>query len=226
VTTALYCIGFDRSSGATMRDVYVTGLHHVRENLPAPGKFIHVSSTSVYGQTDGAWVDEESTTTPAEESGRIVLDAERLLRERLPRAMVLRFAGIYGPRRLPRSQALLAGEPVVGDGERWLNLIHVDDGAAAVLAAEDRAAPGSLYNVCDDLPIPRRAFYEELSRLLGAPPPRFVPPPPGSTPPPRESSHRRVANRRLRDQLGVSLKFPTFREGLVDAVSRRVDGTS
>jgi nucleoside-diphosphate-sugar epimerase len=219
VATVLYAVGFDRQSGATMRDVYVGGLRNVLDHLPPPGRFIHISSTSVYGQTDGAWVDESSATSPLEDAGRIVLDAERRLRERLPAAVILRFAGIYGPGRLPRRQSLAAGEPVVGDGERWLNLIHVDDGVAAVRAAEDRAPPGSTYNVCDDLPIPRCAFYAELARLLGAPPPRFVPPPPGSPVPAHESSHRRIANRHMRDELGVAVRYPTFREGLPDALS-------
>lgn len=216
--TVLHCIGFDRVAGASMRDVYVRGLANVLDRLPPPDKFVHVSSTSVYGQADGQWVDESSATEPTEESGRIVLEAERLLHARLPQAIILRFAGIYGPGRLLRRQALLAGEPVVGDGERWLNLIHVDDGAATVLAAEANAQSGSIYNVCDDCPLPRREFYAEMARLLGAPPPRFVAPPPNAPVPAHESSNRRIVNRRLREELRVTLRYPTFREGLPGSV--------
>ena len=175
-TTVLYCVGFDRGAGRSMRDVYVGGLGNVLERLPRPERFLYVSSTGVYGQSGGEEVDEEAATEPEEESGRVVLEAERLLRSRLPGAVVLRFAGIYGPGRLLRRQAIEAGEPLVGDPDKWLNLIHVEDGAAAVLAADTHGRAGSVYNVCDDLPVRRGEFYRELAQLLGVPGPRFVPP--------------------------------------------------
>jgi nucleoside-diphosphate-sugar epimerase len=209
-----YCVGFDRSPGRAMRDVYVRGLENVLTHLPVPERFVYVSSTGVYGQSDGEDVDETAATAPAEESGRVVLEAERLLRSRLPGAIVLRFAGIYGPGRLLRRQAIESGEPLVGDAEKWLNLIHVDDGAAAVLAAAARGTPGAVYNVCDDLPVRRREFYAELAHVLGAPPPRFVPPAPGTPPPPHERVHRRILNRKLRGELGLALRYSTFSEGL------------
>src|SRR4051812_357996 len=152
-STVLYAVGMDRTAGRSMREVYLDGLRHVLGTLPVPARFIYVSSTGVYGQSDGTWVDESSPTEPTEESGRGVLEAERLLRERGPRAVVLRFAGIYGPDRLLRRGPVLAGEPLVGDPMKWLNLVHVADGADAVLAAEAHAAPGETYNVADDEPV-------------------------------------------------------------------------
>jgi len=219
VHTVVYCIGFDRAAGHSMREVYVGGLSNVLDHLPRPERFIHISSTSVYGQADGSWVDETSATEAREESGRIVLEAERLLRTRIPEAVVLRFAGIYGPHRLMRLQALRGGQPIVGDGDRWLNLIHVDDGAAMVLAAEENADAGGVYNICDDQPIPRRVFYAEIARLVGAPPPRFVPPPAGSPPPAHDSSNRRVCNRLMHEKLHVELQFPSYIEGLPSALA-------
>lgn len=212
-STVLYAVGMDRSAGKTMREVYVGGLANVLAALPAGGRFVYVSSTSVYGQTDGGWVDEDSPTEPAEESGRVVLEAERLLRERRPDAIVLRSAGLYGPDRLLRKAALLTGEPLVGDADKWLNLIHVDDGAAAVLAAEARAEPGATYTIADDTPTPRRAFYTHLAGLLGAPPAAFDErPEPGA-------ANRRVSNARARAALGWAPRFPGFREGLAASVS-------
>ncbi len=128
--TVLYAVGFDRTSGALMRAVYVDGLANVLAQLPPPGRFLYVSSSSVYGQTDGEWVDEEAVTEPQEESGRIVLAAEQVLRAQLPTAVILRFSGIYGPGRLLRRATIEKGEPIVGDADKWLNLIHVEDGAA------------------------------------------------------------------------------------------------
>ncbi|MBN9519160.1 sugar nucleotide-binding protein, partial [bacterium] len=181
--------------------------------LPAGGRLIYVSSTGVYGQTDGGWVDESSPTEPVEESGRVVLEAESLLRERRPDAIVLRSAGLYGPDRLLRKQPILKGEGLVGDADKWLNLVHVEDGADAVLAAEARAAPGATYTIADDAPPRRRAFYTLLAELLHAPPAAFDErPEPGA-------ANRRVSNRRAKADLGWAPRFPTFRDGLPAAVA-------
>jgi nucleoside-diphosphate-sugar epimerase len=214
VETVLYAIGFDRSSGATMRDVYVDGLANVLAKLPTPKRFIYVSSSSVYGQTDGGWVDEGSATEPNEDSGRIVLAAEETLRSHMPSAIVLRFAGIYGPGRLLRRQTIEKEEPIVGDADKWLNLIHVDDGARIVLAAEAHGEPGGTYNVCDDHPVRRRYFYTALARVLNAPEPRFVNPPADQPTPPHEKGNRRVNNRRMKEGLGIPLRYPDYDQGL------------
>lgn len=214
VDTVLHAVGLDRSSGASMRTVYVDGLANVLDHLPKPNRFIYVSSSSVYGQTDGDWVDEDSPAEPQEESGQIVLEAERLLRTRLPEAIILRFAGIYGPGRLLRRKTIEAGEPIVGDPDKWLNLIHVDDGARAVLAAQEHGWPGRVYNICDDHPVRRRDFYNEFARRLGAPAPRFVTPPVDQPLPPHEKGNRRIRNGRMRDELGLTPRFANHVEGL------------
>ncbi len=194
--TVLYAVGLDRSSGASMRSVYVDGLANVLAHLPTPNTFIYISSSSVYGQTGGEWVDEDSATAPQEEAGTIVHAAEEVLRDRLPDAVILRFAGIYGPGRLLRKKTLLAGEPIVGDGDKWLNLIHVEDGARAVLAAAEQARPGRTYDVCDGHPVQRHVFYTALARELSAPKPIFVLPPAGQPTPPHEKANRRIRNQR------------------------------
>ncbi len=216
--TVLYAVGFDRTAGRPMREVYVDGLANVLAAVPRPARFVYVSSTSVYGQTDGGWVDESAPTEPADESGRVVLAAERLLRERLPDAVVLRSAGIYGPDRLLRKAPVLKGEPFVGDADKWLNLIHVDDGAAAVLAAEANAPAGGTFNVADGTPVTRCDFYTLLAELLHAPAARFEPPPAGR--PPGPEANRRVAAAAARRDLGFAPTFPGYREGLADAVAR------
>ncbi len=214
VSTVLYAVGFDRSAGKSMREVYVDGLGHALDTLSACERFIYVSSTSVYAQTDGGWVTEDSATEPTQESGKVVLEAERLLHSRLPNAIILRFGGIYGPDRLLRRRhQLLAKEPFTGDVDRWLNLIHADDGADAILTAESRGTPCETYNIADDEPVTRRAFYAKLAELLEAPPPRFDPSPePGST-------NRRISNAKAKATLGWQPRFPSYREGLVHAVA-------
>jgi nucleoside-diphosphate-sugar epimerase len=214
--TVLYAVGMDRGQGQTMREVYVHGLGHVLDTLPRPERFVYVSSTGVYGQADGGWIDETAPTEPREESGQVVLEAEGLLRAKLPGAVVLRFAGIYGPDRLLRKQPLLKGEPLVGDADKWLNLIHVDDGAGAVLAADAHGTPGETYHVADDEPVSRRNFYTLLAELLSAPPAAFeVRHEPGA-------ANRRVSNRKARERLGWAPRFPSYREGLPAAVRESV----
>lgn len=216
--TVVYCVALDRTAGQSMRDVYVQGLRNFLEVCPPTERFVYVSSTSVYGQVNGEEVDETSATEPIEESGKIVLEAETVLAQLRPAAVVLRFSGIYGPGRLLRRQAIEAGTPIVADPDKWLNVIHVDDGARAVLAACARAQAGALYNVSDGLPVRRRDYYAKMAELLGAPPPRLEPVPPGAPAPPHEAANRRIFARRLRQELMVTPVYGSFDVGLAASV--------
>jgi nucleoside-diphosphate-sugar epimerase len=208
VSTVLYCVGLDRTTGDSMRTVYVDGLSNVLAALRRPVRFLYVSSTSVYGQLHSEEVDEGAVTEPCEESGRVVLEAEMLLRERLPAAIILRFAGIYGPGRLLSRAAIKSGAALARDPDRLLNLIHVEDGAQAIIAADERGSPGTVYNVSDGQPVTRREFYTSLARLVHAPPPQFTP---------SESNVgacRRIVNRKMLEELGVELRYPGYAAGL------------
>lgn len=213
--TVLYAVGLDRAAGTPMREVYVTGLANVLRALPPCARFIYISSTSVYGQSDGTWVDENGPTGPTEESGKVVLEAEQLLRAKKPDAIVLRSAGLYGPNRLLRKQAILKGEPLVGDADKWLNLVHVSDAAAAVLWAESHAAPGATYNIADGTPVTRRDFYSRLAELLNAPEARFDQRPEPGAP------NRRIDAAKFR-ALGWAPALPSYRDGLPVAVTESV----
>src|SRR5215471_11881471 len=154
VDTVLYAVGLDRTKGKSQREVYVGGLANVLDRVAGNvGRFLYISSTSVYGQNSGEWVDETSECRPESENGKVCLDAEAVLRSRLPQANILRLAGIYGPGRLvTRVAAMRAGHVLDGDPDAWLNLIHVDDAVAAILVSETRGAAGSTYIVSDDRP--------------------------------------------------------------------------
>jgi nucleoside-diphosphate-sugar epimerase len=219
VDVVVFAVGFDRGSGRSMREIYVDGLACLLEQLPPCGRFIYVSSTSVYGQSDGSEVDEDAETAPREASGQVVLEAEQILRECYPDAIVLRFAGIYGPGRLLREKALRESQPIVAAPDRWLNLIHVDDGVQAILAAETRGQTGLIYNVADNFPVHRIDFFERLAELLDVPRPRFERPKPDELPA-HEQANRQVSNRRMRAELGVKLLYPSFREGLAASVTK------
>lgn len=190
-----------------MWELYVAGLRNVLIRLPAPKRFIYISSTSVYGQRNAEWVDELSPTEPTEEAGRVVLSAERALREFLPEALVLRFAGIYGPNRILRRPALEQGIPIATDPEGWLNLIHVEDGVRAIMAAEEHGRDASTYNICDDRPVQRREFYGHQARLLHASEPKFKPPL-------LPENNRRILNHKMKIELGVELRYPDYQKGI------------
>jgi nucleoside-diphosphate-sugar epimerase len=207
-----YAVGFDRAAGAALREVYFEGLRNVLDRLPPPvRRFVYASSTGVYGQTGGEWVDEASTTAPEHESGRVVLEAEGLVRawafaRRDASAVILRFAGLYGPGRIVRRALLERGEPIPGDPEKFLNLVHVDDAARAAVAALDAEAPASVY------------LYSVAARVIGAPEPRFEAPRPGSVEAARDATSKRVANRLMTTELGVVLAYPEITTGLVAAL--------
>jgi nucleoside-diphosphate-sugar epimerase len=236
--TALYAVGLDRDSGKSMREVYVGGLDNVLNRVAHNiGRILYVSSTSVYGQNAGEWIDESSECRPESENGKVCLEAEALLRRQMPEANVLRLAGIYGPGRLmARIAALRAGMVFEGHPDAWLNLIHVDDAVAAILACEERGTPGKTYLVCDDRPIRRLEYYSLLAALIGAPRPKSPFPPlarggqgasgemvsPAPKPEPQPATHnKRCCNRRLHDELQVTLHYPTVRIGLPMALTAR-----
>jgi nucleoside-diphosphate-sugar epimerase len=214
----LYAVGYDRQAAASKRDVYVRGLASALENLGSRvRRLFYISSTSVYGQDKGEWVDETSETTPVNEDGQIVLSAEQTVRQLCPAgvASVLRFTGIYGPGRLLRRiESVRSGEPIAANPDGFLNLIHVDDGAQIVsrLAKRDFVEP--TYLVTDDRPIRRREYYSLLARLVGAPEPVFQFDANGE----RSGLNKRCSNARLKAQLGEILRFPTIESGLAQAV--------
>ena len=215
----LHAVGYDRRSDATRADVAAAGTANV---LASPaggaGRYLYVSTTGVMAQSDGQWVDEDSPAEPDGESGRANLAAERAVlnhfADRPGGAVVLRPSGIYGPGRVMRSaEQVRSGEPVVGRGEAWLNLVHVDDLAAAVLLAADAPAPAERYLVSDDRPLTRRAYYTLLADRFGGPPPTFT----------GEGGRvdglgKRCRNDRAKRDLGWSPRFPTAAEGLDDAL--------
>lgn len=214
VEIVVFAVGMDRTQPQSMHDVYVNGLRNVLDRLSRPQRFIYISSSGVYGQTDGAWIDETCPVGPLSSSGMIVSEAETVLREAIPDAIVLRFAGIYGPDRGIRRTDIVEGRPIETDPDKWLNLIRVEDGARAVLAAATNAQPGTTFNICDDEPVRRRDFYREMARQLGAAVPTFVAPTGRAKE--RNKANRRIRNNRMKSELMVTLQYPTYREGLAE----------
>ncbi|MBL9124136.1 MAG: SDR family oxidoreductase [Planctomycetaceae bacterium] len=215
--TVLYAVGFDRTADKPKRDVYVAGLANVLDALsPRVARLIYISSTSVYGQQAGEWVDEQSSCEPATEDGRICLAAEQILATHPlgDRGCILRLAGLYGPGRVPRREALAAGAPLAARPDSYLNLIHVDDAASAAIATAGQPTPAALYLVTDGEPVLRREYYRELARRWQLPEPRFADAAAGTPAAGRGATNKRISNRRLLTDLKLDLKYPSYRAGL------------
>jgi len=223
--TVLFAVGYDRASHKSIMDVYAGGGRNVLDALPAAtGRFIYVSTTGVYGPAGGEWVDEETPTDPQRDGGRASLAAEQeLLSSPLAaRSVILRLAGIYGPGRVPFLKELRACEAIQVPSTGYLNLIHVDDAATVVLLAAEHKLSSSeppksksqIFCVSDGHPVPRREFYEEVARQIGAPPPQFAAPDPASPRAARARGDRRVRNDKMLAELQVALTYPNYRAGL------------
>ena len=156
------------------RRVYLEGTRKICHWLAgAPiRKYVYTSSTGVYGQNDGSWVDESCPAEPASATGKVLAEAEGILRcahrdTDFP-AVILRVAGIYGPGRGYYLRQLQSGEArIEGSGRRFINMVHRDDVAGAILAALEKGRPGQIYNVCDEEPVSQVELYGWLAGRLG-----------------------------------------------------------
>jgi nucleoside-diphosphate-sugar epimerase len=201
------------------RSVYLQGTQNLVNWLQSapPRKFIYTSSTAVYGQTDGSEVDENSPTSPATETGQLLLETERLLLKAahagiLP-TVILRVAGIYGPDRGYWLKQYLSGKAVMeGDGQRLLNMIHREDVVGSLVAGLERGHSGQIYNAVDSEPVAQRDMFLWLSQFLG----KGLPPASAAisrSAGKRGWTNKKVSNRKLITELGYQLRYPTYREG-------------
>ncbi len=223
---------FAASSGGrgaeAARDVYVDGLANVIEEYGSreavPDRLVYTSSTGVYGDHDGGWVDEETAIDPTTEKTRVLAEAERVAVETAAESgidgTVARFAGLYGPDRY-RLERYLKGPITAG----YLNMVHRDDAAGAVrYLLEADAARGEPVLVVDDEPVDKHAFADWLADECGVARPekrskaeRIADGDLSAAAERRIRTSKRCANDRLR-ALGYEFSYPTFREGYRDAV--------
>lgn len=209
----------DDASEAAYRTVFLDGTLRLQEALAhhPPRTLVFVSSTSVYGQTDGSWVTEDSPTQPASPTARLLLQAEQLVlspSSPFP-GRVVRPCGIYGPHR-HRLHAWRRGDArPTGDGSRWMNLIHRDDLASALVAVLENGQDHLIYNVADGSPVTELDFFHHLSQTYGPCPTSSLPLPPSSPTGSRSrrSTNKRVDATRLRRDLHWQPLYPDFRAG-------------
>lgn len=178
----------------------------------------YLSTTAVYGDHQGGWVDETTQATPTAERGKWRVKAEQqwLAVPGLP-THIFRLAGIYGPGRGPFSKLKRVGMRRIVKPGQVFSRIHVADIAQVLAASMAAPNPGAVYNVCDDEPVPPQDVIAYAAELQGLPLPPAVPFDQADLTPMARSfynENKRVRNDRIKEELGVSLLYPNYRVGL------------
>jgi nucleoside-diphosphate-sugar epimerase len=210
--TLVYAAAADGFDEPAYRRAYVDGLRNVLAALAGRGarvgRLLFASSTAVYGQSAGEWVDERSPTEPAGFSGRIVLEGETVARDAVAGAVLVRLGGIYGPGRERLIEEVRSGRATVSStGPEWTNRIHRDDAAGALAHLATHTDVAGPIVAVDHEPADRAEVLRWLAARLGVPPPPVAPP----------AGRRRGTSKRCRNAAlvasGYRFRYPTFREG-------------
>jgi nucleoside-diphosphate-sugar epimerase len=209
----LYTAAADGFDEAAYKAAYVDGLRNLlgalEEQHQSPRRILFTSSTAVYGQSDGEWVDETSLTGPRGFSGRCVLEGEQLLLASRYPSLVLRLGGIYGPGRTRLIESVRSGKARLREGpSHYTNRIHRDDCAGALAHLLGLEAPQRIYLGVDCEPADEVLVLHWLAERLGVPPPQVEPTRANG----RSPGSKRAANDRLLAS-GYRFLYPTFREG-------------
>lgn len=211
----IHCAASGRGGAEAYQHVYVDGCRNLAETYPGV-PMLFTSSTSVYAQTDGSLITEDSPAIPDRETGQLLLDAENLTLA--AGGIVARLSGIYGPGRSVILRKFLSGEAVIEeDGRRFLNQIHRDDAARAIFQLTG-AVPfpaGEIFNVSDSTPLSQRDCYQELSKIFGKPLP---PSGPRDLNRKRGWTHKQVSSEKLRN-CGWQPEFPAFTDAAESLVA-------
>lgn len=218
ITHVLYTAAPNARTEADYRAVYREGLERLVLAVAAPSlqRVLFVSSTAVYGAHGAQWIDEDTPTAPKSFNGRVLLETEQWLYKQNTQfeTLSLRLSGIYGPGRSYLLERLRTGQATAPMTEsHWVNRIHIEDAAAAVVHLMNLPNPKPIYLVTDSTPLPMRVLYDALAKLVGGPTP-----PAGDAP--ASIGSKRLSNARLRDS-GFTLKWPDSREGHAALMSEK-----
>lgn len=200
---------------------------HVAELRAARPVWVgYLSTTAVYGDHAGGWVDEETALTPSTARGHARVAAERSWSGLGLPLQIFRLAGIYGPGRGPFEKVRDGTARRIIKPGQVFSRIHVEDIAQVLEASIAKPRPGGIYNVCDDDPAPPEDVIGHAAELLGLPLPEAIPYDKAEMTPMARSFYaesKRVRNDRIKAELGVRLIYPTYREGLAGLLSAEGD---
>ena len=194
-----------------------TGTHAIGDAAPQLRWVGYLSTTGVYGDHGGEWVDEATPLTPSTKRGHHRVTAEAQWQAQPLPLHIFRLAGIYGPGRGPFAKVRAGTARRIVKPNQVFSRIHVDDIAQVLLASIDRPNPGAIYNVCDDEAAPPEEVLAHAAALLGVElPPEEDYATAEMTPMARSfyAESKRVRNSRMKEELGVELRYPSYRDGL------------
>lgn len=220
-TAVVIAVAADAPTEDAYRAAYLGGVTNVLDALERdgvrPARVLFVSSTAVYGDAGGGWVDEDTVPAPGGFSGRVLVEAEDALRARLAgtgtAAVSLRLGGIYGPGRTRLIDQVRSGSAVVPEDVRYTNRIHRDDAAAAIVHLVSMPAdPAPVYIGVDDDPADLGSVLRFLAAAMD------LPQPPVGDAGPARGGNKRCSNGLLRST-GFTYVFPSFREGYRDILA-------
>jgi nucleoside-diphosphate-sugar epimerase len=210
----IHCASSRGGDVETYRQIYLNAARHLCDSFPK-ARILFTSSTSVYAQRDGSWVNEKSVTEPVRETSRILLEVEKLVLEN--GGVIARLAGIYGPQRSALLSKFLNGTATINpDNDHFVNQVHRDDIASALFLLLNREAPASaqIYNVVDDQPVLQSECYRWFAQRLNRP----IPPMRKSEQPrKRGDTNKRVSNAKLH-RSGWTPAYPTFADAMEESV--------
>ena len=180
---------------------------------------VFISSTSVYRETKGEWVNEDNNNPPSNPTSKALWNAEQIVTKTGKPTTILRSSGIYGPERGYLFNQYMKGiAKIDGKGERFINMVHRNDLVEAIIKSLSK--PGGTYNITDDEPVTQFEFFKWLSSTTGRPMPPNAPPIDPATRK-RGITNKRVSNYLFKQKFGYNYIYPTFREGLTEELNKR-----
>jgi nucleoside-diphosphate-sugar epimerase len=222
VDAVVFAAGPSSPDESGYRRIFLDGLRNLLEALAKrsspPRRLIFTSSTAVYAQSDGEWVDETSPTEPRNFRGKVLLEAESMVHASSIPGSVLRLGGIYGPGRNWPVERVKSGEARIRSGEpHYTNRIHRDDAAGAIRHLLSLASLEPAYLGVDSQPADGNEVLRFLAAELGLPEPPTAAR--GESEPIRHSGSKRCRNNRLVSS-GYQFEYPTFREGYPELLAQ------
>lgn len=218
-----YTAAADGRDEAAYERAYVSGVRNIVQSLKSSARSVRrlffVSSTGVYGQDAGEWVDELSATEPKRFTGKILLEGEASCHAGPIPATVVRFGGIYGPGRSRLIDQVKSGASCISDPPQYTNRIHRDDCAGVLRHLMSIEAAEAVYAGVDSEPATQCEVFDWLARRLGAPAPDKRQADPSS------GQGKRVSNARLLNS-GYEFRYPTFRQGYDQVIATLPDASA
>lgn len=227
VCCVYYLMGSMQGSEEQLRALHVDGTRNVLNALRGSKlkRFVYESSTAVYGQMDGDWLEETAPRTPTSNMGKLRVEAENILlnahAENGFPVLIVRPSSIYRPEGVINKKIKEGSYTLASDPDKLMNHIYVEDFLDILVLAMSKGRTGEAYNVSDDGPKRSIDYMNAIAELMKAPPPKvdWQTRADGCADLIRQSN-KKVSNAKLKKEFGITLRYPTFREGLRESARR------